>query len=100
MKKESIERLLELGKFCLNDEQYRKLEYYTKNKMWLNLRVFLGDIFEDFEVKEAVQGGMAKEWVSLDEMVDIAINLAIQNEERLNEERRIIVRTRYKQLSN
>ena len=94
--KKSVQLLLEKGKFCLTEEQYKKLEYYATKGMWLNLRVLLSDIVEDFEIKEALEGGMAKEWVTLNEMVDISIDLAIEDEERVNEERRIIVRTKWR----
>lgn len=94
--KKSVQLLLEKGRLYLNEEQYRKLEYYATKEMWLNLRVLLSDIFDEFEIREAIEGGLAKEWVALNEMVDISIDLAIQDEERINEERRIIVKTKWR----
>lgn len=88
--------LLDKAKMHLNEEDYTKLSYYVKNQMWVNLRVFLSDLADMCEIRGMLEDDRADEWLAMDDMNNIAIEIAIEKNDDVDDGNS---RTRRKRIS-
>lgn len=88
--------LLDKAKFHLEDDAYKTIESFVNMEAWLNLRIFLGDLAEEAEIKSMIIEDRTDEWLAIDEMNDIAIEFAI---EKNDDEDDGIVKSRRKRIS-
>lgn len=95
--KELKKKLLSLAQLHLTDEEYKRIESYINMDAITSLRVFLGDLAEVYEIKNMIEQKRTEEWLTIDEMNDIALEMAIlKNDEKIDEG---IVRSRRKRIS-
>lgn len=96
--KETLKKLRELARMSLTEGQCNEIEDLVKNEKWNQLRLFIGDLSEELEIRLIVQGSQDKrdEWLAVDMMNDIAIDLAIQMNEA--DEEKSTRRTRRKRI--
>jgi hypothetical protein len=77
-------RLLELAKLHLNEQQYNTINACLKKEKLHKLRWFLGDLIDNYEIRNMVDGSRMEEWSTIDKMNDIAIELAIYKEDEVD----------------
>lgn len=87
--KQIIERLQSMAKLFLVEEQAIIINNYIGKERWQALRLYLADLSEEYELNNLVVGTdqqVLSQWLVVDMMNDIAIDLAVQMQERLDEE--------------
>lgn len=94
--KELKKALLDKAKMHLDEEDYVKLSHYVENEMWINLRVFLSDLADMCEIRGMLEDDRADEWLAMDDMNNIAIEIAIQKNDDVDDGSN---RTRRKRIS-
>lgn len=88
--------LLDKAKMHLNEEEYRHIEFFCNMDAITSLRVFLSDLAEKYEIKSMIENDRTDEWLAVDEMNNIAIELAVQKNDGEDDG---IVKSRRKRIS-
>jgi hypothetical protein len=86
--KETFKRLRTLATIFLTETQANTIERYVQLEAWQSLRIYISDIVEDMEIKLLIKNGDnegLQEWLMIEEMNDIAIDIAIQMSEKRDE---------------
>ena len=80
--------------FVLNEEEYKKFERYINNRAWNNLRLYVSDLVEEYELKAILEDEDYNNLTALEEISDGVLDIIINNYdgERLNEGRERIIR--------
>lgn len=87
--KEIIGKLKSAASLFLTEEQATMINTYIASKKWTMLRLYLSDISEEYEIKNLVAASdenKLEEWLVVEMMNDIAIEIAIQMQKELDEE--------------
>jgi hypothetical protein len=88
--------LLSKAKMHLTDDAYKSIETFLKLDAIISLRVFLSDLAEECEIRHMIEDSRTDEWLAIDEMNNIAIELAIQKNDGVDDG---IVKSRRKRIS-
>lgn len=94
--KELSKQLLDKARLNLGDDEYRRIESYVKLEAWTSLRVYLGDLAEVYDIKHMLDDNRVDEWKAIDEMNNIAIEIAIQKNDGADDR---IIHSRRKRIS-
>lgn len=70
-------RLLEKAKMHLTDSEYNHIEFFVGMDALTSLRVYLSDLGEKFEIRSMIESNRTDEWLAVDEMNNIAIEMAV-----------------------
>lgn len=84
-----VKRLKTLAALFLKEEEASKINLLITEKSWNALRLYVGDLLGEYEVRLLVknnQDSKLEEWLMIEEMDDIATDLAIQMQD-VNEEK-------------
>lgn len=88
--KKIILELRSLASLFLKEEEAVKINKFVEEEAWNGLRLFLGDLSEEYEINNLIADADQEkldEWLAIDMMNDIAIELAIQMNEVEYEEK-------------
>lgn len=79
----------------LDDEEFAKFEYYLENNLWTNLRMFMSDILEDYDLRVMLEENTLEEYLVLEEVENVVMDAAIGIHDELNEEEEIHAEREY-----
>jgi hypothetical protein len=79
--KELKKKLLNLAMLHLTEDEFKRIETYVKMDYITSLRIYLSDLSELYEVKGLLGSNKNNEWFAMDELNNLALEIAIQSED-------------------